>query len=86
MNSCKFTYFSPRLNSYQEITLPEGKYVIGIHQDNNGNGKMDYGLFSIPKEPHGFSNMRGKVPGNFNQLKIRVNNSNKNIIIPIVKY
>jgi uncharacterized protein (DUF2141 family) len=26
----------------QEIILSEGEYVIGIHQDTNGNGEMDY--------------------------------------------
>jgi uncharacterized protein (DUF2141 family) len=70
----------------QEITLPEGECVVGIHQDSNGDGKMDYGLFGIPKEPYGFSKMRGKIPGNFNQLKISVNNINRRIIIPIIKY
>jgi hypothetical protein len=30
--------------------------------------------------------MRGKIPGNFNQLKIRINNFNGEIIIPLVKY
>jgi uncharacterized protein (DUF2141 family) len=70
----------------QEITLSEGEYVIGIHQDTNGNGEMEYGLFGIPKEPFGFSNMRGRIPGKFNQLKIRINNSNRKIIISLVKY
>jgi uncharacterized protein (DUF2141 family) len=35
----------------QEITLLKGEYVIGIHQDTNENGEMDYRLFVIPKEP-----------------------------------
>jgi uncharacterized protein (DUF2141 family) len=71
---------------FQELRLPEGEYVIGIHQDTNENGKMDYGVFGIPKEPFGFSNMRGKIPGNFNQLKIRINGGNRRIVIPLVKY
>jgi uncharacterized protein (DUF2141 family) len=71
---------------FQEIPLVEGEYVIGIHQDTNGNGEMDYGIFGIPKEPFGFSNMRGKIPGNYNQLKFRVNKYSERIVIPLVKY
>ena len=69
-----------------EINLPVGEYMIGIHQDTNGNGVMDYGLFGIPKEPYGFSNMRGKRPGNFNQSKFRIINPNERIIIPLVRF
>ena len=69
-----------------ETTLSEGEYVIAIFQDSNGNGKMDYGLFGIPKEPYGFSNMEGKTPGNYNQLKFKITNSNKRIIIQLVKW
>ena len=69
-----------------QIHLPAGEYVIGIHQDSNGNGYMDYRLFGIPKEPYGFSNMKGKMPGNFNLLKFNINNPNERIIIPLVRY
>jgi uncharacterized protein (DUF2141 family) len=62
-----------------EIQLPEGEYVIGILQDTNGNEAMDFGLWGIPKEPYGWSNMKGKIPGNFNQLKFRVNTQNNKI-------
>jgi len=74
------------INYLQEITLSEGEYVIAIFQDINGNGEMDYGLFGIPKEPYGFSNMKGKTPGNYNQLKFSINNSNERIIIPLVRW
>jgi uncharacterized protein (DUF2141 family) len=67
-----------------ELTLTEGEYLISIHQDVNGNGEMDYGLFWIPKEPYGFSNMKGKIPGSFNTLKIIMDSTNKEIIIPFV--
>jgi uncharacterized protein (DUF2141 family) len=36
--------------------LPYGEYAISVYQDRNGNGKLDTGLFGIPKEPFGFSN------------------------------
>lgn len=71
---------------FQEIPLAEGEYVIGIHQDTNGNGEMDYGIFGIPKEPFGFSNMRGKIPGSYNQLKFMVNKYSERMVIPLVKY
>ena len=36
--------------------LPYGEYAISVYQDRNENGKLDTGLFGIPKEPFGFSN------------------------------
>jgi uncharacterized protein (DUF2141 family) len=69
-----------------EIQMAEGEYVIGIHQDNNGNGEMDYGVFGIPKEPYGLSNMAGKIPGNYNSLKFRINGPNEKIILSFVVF
>ncbi len=39
-----------------EFDLPQGEYAILVYQDLNGNKKLDLGIFSIPKEPTGFSN------------------------------
>ena len=36
--------------------LPAGRYAIAVHHDVNGNGKVDYSLLRLPKEPFGFSN------------------------------
>jgi uncharacterized protein (DUF2141 family) len=36
--------------------LPVGKYVVKVYQDENNNGKLDTGMFGIPKEPWGLSN------------------------------
>jgi uncharacterized protein (DUF2141 family) len=36
--------------------LPYGEYAISAYHDRNGNGKLDTGLFRIPKEPLGTSN------------------------------
>jgi uncharacterized protein (DUF2141 family) len=47
---------------------------------------MDYGLFGIPKEPYGLSNMEGKIPGSYNQLKFRITNSNGSIAISLVRF
>lgn len=35
--------------------LPAGTYAVTVYQDNNGNNKLDRGLFNIPTEPYGFS-------------------------------
>lgn len=71
----------------QEITLPQaGEYMIGIHQDINQNGVMDYGLFGIPKEPYSFSNMKGKIPGDFKNSKLRIDNSTPKVIISLVEF
>jgi len=36
--------------------LSKGEYAVVVYQDINDNKKLDLGLFSIPKEPTGFSN------------------------------
>lgn len=36
--------------------IPDGKYAITVFHDENGNGKLDTGMFGIPKEGYGFSN------------------------------
>lgn len=36
--------------------VPHGRYAMSVFQDENQNGKLDTGLFGIPKEPYGFSN------------------------------
>ena len=36
--------------------LAPGEYAVAVMHDENGNGKMDFGLFGIPREGYGFSN------------------------------
>jgi uncharacterized protein (DUF2141 family) len=36
--------------------LPPGNYAASVYLDQNNNGKLDSGLFGIPKEPIGASN------------------------------
>jgi len=36
--------------------VPPGHYASQVFHDRNSNGKIDRGLFGIPKEPVGFSN------------------------------
>lgn len=40
--------------------VPPGTYAVAVLHDLNDNGKMDYRLLRLPKEPYGFSN--GAVP------------------------
>ena len=57
------------------MQMPAGEYVVSVYQDTNNNGKLDFGLFGIPKEPVGITNYNGRgIPGNFDRLKVRVNN------------
>ena len=37
-------------------TLPPGRYAVAVYLDENGNRRLDFGLFGIPKEPVGASN------------------------------
>jgi uncharacterized protein (DUF2141 family) len=72
----------------KELLLPNGEYVISAFQDANNNQKLDYGLFSIPKELVGISNYFGKgYPSkNFEKQKILINNTTGKIIIGLYKF
>lgn len=43
-----------------ETFLPEGKYLVAVFQDLNGNKKLDTKLFGIPKEPVALTGWDGK--------------------------
>jgi len=64
------------------LELPEGEYVVSAFQDRNNNGRLDETIFWIPTEPVGKTNynLRG-VPGNFNRLKVPVNNNSTRLIV-----
>jgi uncharacterized protein (DUF2141 family) len=66
------------------IDLPEGEYVVTIYQDENNNGKLDK-FFFRPREPIGMTNYSGGIPGNFQKLKVIVNDSNKRISINLIR-
>jgi uncharacterized protein (DUF2141 family) len=66
------------------INLPEGEYVVTIYQDENNNGKLDK-FFFRPREPIGMTNYNGGIPGNFQKLKVIVNDSNKRISINLIR-
>ena len=52
-------------------SIPNGTYAISTFHDENSNGKMDTGMFGIPKEGYGFSNnARGMFgPAKFKDAK-----------------
>jgi len=84
----EFVLEANNVNISQELSLPNGEYVISAYQDANNNGKLDYGLFSIPKELVGISNYFGKgYPSkSFDKQKILINNSTGKITIGLYKF
>ncbi len=53
--------------------IPYGYYAIAVLHDENMNGRMDKGMFGIPKEGYGFSNdaMGFMGPPSFDKAKFR---------------
>jgi hypothetical protein len=60
-----YTYRAVPVDSlvkHTEITLPEGRYVVSLFHDANGNNRLDTGEYGIPTEKYGFSNnARGEM-------------------------
>jgi uncharacterized protein (DUF2141 family) len=54
--------------------IPVGTYAVEVYQDLNSNGKMDWNVLGLPKEPYGFS--RDARPGlskpDFSRVKFDV--------------
>lgn len=71
-----------------EVSLSNGEYLISAFQDANNNGKLDTGLFGIPKELVGLSNYfgRGYPSNNFDRQKIPINNSTGRITIGLYRF
>lgn len=42
--------------TYTFKNVPYGEYAIKFFHDENGSGKLEYGLFGIPRKQYGFSN------------------------------
>ena len=82
-----FTFGDNNAVVSQEVSLPAGEYVITGWQDANGNGKMDYGLFGVPKEFFAISNYFGKgfPTKSFDKQKILINNKTGKIVIGLYK-
>jgi len=67
----------PAIDGETIVTLrkiPGGTYAIEVYQDLNSNGKMDWNVLGLPKEPYGFS--RDARPGlskpDFSRVKFDV--------------
>jgi len=81
--------FAPAQNTVAcAYSLPSGEYVISAYQDANNNGKMDFGLFRIPRELVGISNYfgRGFPSQNFDRQKVAVNSNTDKVIINLYKF
>jgi len=79
----EFTFINNSTNNVLifNLKLPEGEYAIQVYQDTNNNGKLDFGIFNIPKEPVGISNWNGSgIPGNFDRHKVTITNETKIVI------
>jgi uncharacterized protein (DUF2141 family) len=65
------------------FSVEPGQYAIALYHDVNDNGKMDKGMFGIPKEPYGFSNnFRPKFAGpKFSDCQFEVKNEEKKVEI-----
>jgi len=66
-------------SSWTFNNVPYGVYAVKFFHDEDGSGKLTYGIFGIPKEEYGFSNnIRSK---NFDTAKFTLDSSN--VIITI---
>lgn len=67
------------------FSVEPGDYAIAIFHDANDNGKLDKGVFGIPKEPYGFSNnFRPKMSApKFRDCQFSVGQSSKKISIKL---
>ena len=64
---------------------PLGEYAIVVIYDKNGNGKLDTGIFRIPKEKIGYSNnAKGKFgPASWNDTRFKVADSDIRVNIQL---
>jgi len=60
---------------YMFEDLPFGEYAIKLFHDENGNGKLDKGMFGIPTEDYAFSNnAKGSMgPADYSDAKFLLN-------------
>lgn len=67
------------------FSVAPGTYAVALYRDVNRNGKMDKGLFGIPKEPYGFSNnFRPKLTApKFSDCQFEVKSEGKRVEIRV---
>ena len=71
-----------------ETFLPEGRYLVAVFQDLNGNKKLDTKLFGIPNEPVALSGWNGKgFPKGWKEQSFNIKAGNPvDIILNLVFY
>lgn len=71
-----------------ETFLPEGRYLVAVFQDLNGNKKLDTKLFGIPKEPVALTGWDGKgIPKGWEEQSFNIKAGNPvDIILNLVFY
>lgn len=57
--------------TYTFNNVPYGEYAIKFFQDENGSGKLECGLFGLPKEQYGFSN--NAQSKNYKKAQFKIN-------------
>ena len=67
--------------------LPPGRYAVSAYLDENNNGKLDSGLFGIPKEPVGVSNNppHRMGPPHFQDAAFTLDTATQTISIELVR-
>lgn len=68
--------------------LPYGTYAVALFHDVNSNGKLDQGVFGIPKEPYAFSQplkSKWRAPI-FDDVKFDVNTSSTNLKLKLEEW
>ena len=82
----KFQAARPGTMTFTFENVPPGTYAIAAYHDVNGNGRMDTGTFSLPKEPYGFSNDVGRIaPPNFLAATIPVSSPGATITVRMAR-
>ncbi len=57
-SGCAYSASAVARKGVTTVVVPNvaaGRYAVQAYFDENGNGKMDFGLFGLPKEGFGFS-------------------------------
>jgi uncharacterized protein (DUF2141 family) len=55
------------------LLIPEGDCIVSGHQDENNNGRLDFGAFGMPLETVAITNYNGRgFPPGYDKLKVSV--------------
>lgn len=68
--------------------IPYGTYAVALFHDVNSNGKLDQGMFGIPKEPYVFSKplkSKWRAP-TFEDVKFNFSTANKRLDLKLAEW